>query len=46
MQTHASRNVLLTLKGLALIAAEAAINAALGVVKTAVNTALKFSLIA
>ncbi|HKB62806.1 MAG TPA: hypothetical protein VKD03_08045 [Burkholderiales bacterium] len=46
MQTHASRNVLLTLKGLALVAAEAAINAALDVVKTAVNTALKFALIA
>jgi hypothetical protein len=46
MQTHASRNVLLALKGLALVAAEAAINAALDVVKTAVNTALKFALIA
>jgi hypothetical protein len=45
MQTHASRNVLLTLKGLALVAAEAAINAALGAVKTAVNTAVGFTLI-
>jgi len=46
MQTTASRNVLLCLKGLALLAAEEAINAALGVVKTAVNAALKFPLIA
>ena len=46
MQTSASRNVLLTLEGLALLAVEEAINAALGVVKTAVNTALGFALIA
>ncbi len=46
MQTSASRNVLLTLEGLALLAVEEAINAALAVVKTAVNTALGFSLIA
>ena len=46
MQTSASRNVLLTLQGLALLAVEAAINAALSVVKTAVNTALGFALIA
>lgn len=46
MQTSASRNVLLTLQGLALLAAEEAINAALAVVKTAVNTALGFALIA
>jgi len=46
MQTSASRNVLLTLKGLALLAVEEAINAALDVVKTAVNTALKFPLLA
>jgi hypothetical protein len=46
MQTSASRNVLLTLQGLALLAVEEAINAALGVVKTVVNTAVGFSLIA
>jgi hypothetical protein len=46
MQTSASRNVLLTLKGLALLAVQEAINAALSVVKTAVNTALGFALIA
>jgi hypothetical protein len=46
MQTSASRNVLLTLQGLALLAVEEAINAALDVVKTAVNTALRFPLIA
>ena len=46
MQTSASRNVLLCLEGLALLAVEEAINAALAVVKTAVNTALKFPLIA
>jgi hypothetical protein len=46
MQTSASRNVLLCLEGLALLTVEEAINAALDVVKTAVNTALKFPLIA
>jgi len=46
MQTSASRNVLLTLEGLALLAVEAAINAALDVVKGAVNGALGFALIA
>ncbi len=46
MQTSASRSVLLTLQGLALLAVEEAINAALAVVKTAVNTALGFALIA
>jgi hypothetical protein len=46
MQTSASRNVLLCLEGLALLAVEEAINAALAVVKTLVNTALKFPLIA
>lgn len=46
MQKGASRNVLLTLKGLALLGVEAAINAALKVVKSAVNTALGFALIA
>ena len=46
MQTSASRNVLLCLQGLALLAVEEAINASLDVVKTAVNTALGFALIA
>ncbi|SRR5579871_226587 len=46
MQTSASRNVLLTLQGLALLTVEEAINGALSVVKTAVNTALGFALIA
>jgi hypothetical protein len=46
MQTSASRNVLLCLQGLALLAVEEAINAALAVVKTAVNTTLNFPLIA
>ena len=45
MQTSASRNVLLTLQGLALLMVESAINAALGVVKGTVNTALGFALI-
>ena len=45
MQTSASRNVLLCLQGLALLTVEEAINAALSVVKTAVNTAFKFPLI-
>jgi hypothetical protein len=45
MQKLASQNVLLTLQGLGLLAVEAAINAALGVVKTAVNTALGFALL-
>jgi hypothetical protein len=45
MQTTASRSVLLTLEGLALLAVEEAINAALDVVKAAVNGALKFTLI-
>jgi hypothetical protein len=45
MQTLASRNVLLTLKGLDLLAVENAINAALGAVKDVVNKALGFDLI-
>jgi hypothetical protein len=45
MQKSASRSVLLTLQGLALLAAEAAINAALNVVKGVVNAAVKFPLI-
>ena len=46
MQKSASRTVLLALQGLALLAVEAAINAALNVVKGAVNIALGFDLIA
>jgi hypothetical protein len=38
--------VLLCLQGLSLLMAEEAVNAALSVVKTVVNTALKFPLIA
>jgi|SRR5215472_116279 len=45
MQKSASRSVLLTLKGLSLLTAEEAINAALAVVRAVVNTALKFPLI-
>jgi len=45
MQTLASRNVLLALRGLGLLAAEAAINAALAAVKTAVNTAIGVALL-
>jgi len=46
MQSSASRSVLLCLQGLSLLMAEEAVNAALSVVKTVVNTALKFPLIA
>ncbi|HVP50018.1 MAG TPA: hypothetical protein VMT56_02225 [Candidatus Bathyarchaeia archaeon] len=45
MQKSASRSVLLTVKGLSLLAAEEAINAALAVVRTVVNAAVKFPLI-
>lgn len=45
IQKNATRSVLLTLKGLGLLAVEQAINAALSVVKKAVNTAVGFSLI-
>lgn len=45
MQRNASRAVLLTIKGLGLIAAQAAIDAALGAVSTAVNTAIGFVLL-
>lgn len=45
IQKNASRTVLLTLEGLGLLAAEAAINAALDVVKEAVNTAVGFVLV-
>ena len=46
MQTGASRNVLLALRGLTLLAVEEGINAALNAVKSAVNTAVGFVLIA
>jgi hypothetical protein len=45
MQKHASRSVLLTVKGLGILTVEQAINAALDVVRTAVNTSLKFALL-
>ena len=45
IQKNAARAVLLTLEGLGILAAEAAINAALNVVKGAVNTAVGFALI-
>jgi hypothetical protein len=46
MQENWSQSTLLCLQGLALLAVESAINAALGVIKTAVNTAVGFALIA
>lgn len=45
MQKSSSRSVLLTVKGLELLAAEEAVNAALSIVKGVVNTAVKFPLI-
>jgi hypothetical protein len=45
MQKHAARTVLLTIEGLGILAVEQAINAALAVVKTAVNAALGFAII-
>ena len=45
MQRNASKSVLLTVEGLGLLAAEAAINAAFGAVRTTVNKALGFALI-
>jgi hypothetical protein len=45
MQKNASRAILLTIEGLGILAVEAAINAALSVIRDAVNTALKFPLI-
>ena len=45
IQRNATLMVLLTIEGLGLLAVEHAINAALGVVKSAVNTALGFELI-
>ena len=45
MQKNTARAVMLTLEGMSLLLVEGAINAALGVVKDAVNTALGFVLI-
>jgi hypothetical protein len=45
MQKNASRAVLLALKGMSLLAAEQAINAALGVIASVVNAAVHFPLI-
>lgn len=45
IQKNAGRMVLLTLEGLGILAVEAAINAALAVVKETVNTALDFVLL-
>jgi hypothetical protein len=45
IQRNATRTVLLTLKGLGLLTVEDAINAALGVVRKTVNTAVGFALI-
>lgn len=45
MQKNASRAVLLTIEGLGILAVEEAINAALGAVSKAVNTAVGFVLI-
>lgn len=46
LQKNASRAVFMSVHGITLIAAESAINAALGVIKTAINTELGFVLIA
>lgn len=43
IQKNAARTVLLTVQGLGILAVENAINAALDVVKTAVNSALGFT---
>ncbi len=45
IQKQAARSILLTIEGLGALAVEAAINAALGVAKDAVNSALGFVLI-
>jgi hypothetical protein len=45
IQKNATRMVLLTIEGLGIIAVEQAINAALGVLKETVNTALDFTLL-
>ncbi|MBI4634081.1 MAG: hypothetical protein HY742_09355 [Deltaproteobacteria bacterium] len=45
VQKNASRTVLLTIEGLGILTVEAAINAALGVIRDTVNTALGFVLL-
>ena len=45
LQKFAAQNVLLALEGMDILAAEAAINAALAVIKDAVNKALGFALL-
>jgi hypothetical protein len=45
LQKNASRAVLLTLEGVGLIAAEQAINAALGAIRDVVNKAIGFALL-
>lgn len=45
IQKNAARIVLLTIEGLGILAVEAAINAALAVVKETVNTAVGFALL-
>jgi hypothetical protein len=45
IQKNASRTVLLTMEGLSILTVEAAINAALGVIKDVVNTAVGFALL-
>mgnify|MGYP003439191727 FL=1 len=45
IQKNATRMVLMTIEGLGILAAEAAITAALNVVKDSVNTAVGFSLL-
>lgn len=45
LQKNASRAVLLTLEGLGIVAVEAAVNAALAVIKDTVNKALGFALL-
>ena len=45
IQNNSSKMVFLTIEGLGLLAVEAAINAALDVVKQAVNTAIGFTLV-
>ena len=45
MEKHATENALLAVEGLGIVAAESAINAALGSVTTLVNTAVGFALI-
>lgn len=45
IQKNATRTMLMTIEGLGILAAEAAITAALNVVKDSVNTAVGFSLL-